>query len=262
MGNRMRKLAQSTRQRNRRQDDTLPYSFEEFDRPQKERRELKPLAPRTEAQRRYMSAIKSQTLTFGIGPAGTGKTFVAATLAAEMLDNHLIEKIIVTRPAIEAGEELGFLPGEMEEKIAPYFQPVLEALERRLGKGRTEYALKAKQIEFVPLAYMRGRTFDNAFVILDEAQNTTPKQMKMFLTRIGENSKVVVDGDLKQSDIPGTNGLYDGLEKIHGMKGIQIVRFTRADVVRSGLAQQIVDAYEGEEDIPLPDFITNPVKTY
>jgi phosphate starvation-inducible PhoH-like protein len=204
----------------------------------------------TAMQAEYMASIYANTLTFGTGPAGTGKTFVGAWIAADMFDKRECDKLIITRPAIEAGEELGFLPGELEDKVAPYFVPVREALERRLGKSRVEYELKAEKIEFVPLAYMRGRTFDNAFVMLDEAQNTTPKQMKMFLTRIGKHSKVIVEGDLRQSDIPGENGLQDAIERLRRIPSIGMTHFSRADVVRSGLAQVIVDAYEGEEELP------------
>ncbi len=239
-------------------DAALPFSYEQRTaRP--ERFERKPVAPKNQAQKRYLNSFGSNTITIGLGPAGTGKTYLATTHAAELFAAGLIKKIIVTRPIVEAGEELGFLPGELEEKIAPYFVPVREDLERALGKGQVEYALKAGQIVFVPLAFMRGRTFNDAFIILDEAQNTTPKQMKMFLTRIGMGSKMVIEGDLRQSDIAGTNGLYDALAKLRDIPGIGVCKFTRADVVRSGLAQVIVEAYEGDydegDDIPLPDSI-------
>jgi phosphate starvation-inducible PhoH-like protein len=217
------------------------------------------LTAKTDAQRSYLNSIKVNTLTFGLGPAGTGKTFVAAWIAADMFERGDYTKLIITRPAIEAGEELGFLPGELEDKIEPYFVPVRETLERRLGKGKVEYLIKNEEIIFVPLAYMRGRTFDDAVVLLDEAQNTTPKQAKMFLTRIGERSKVIVNGDLNQSDIPGRNGLEDAITRLEGMKTIGVTRFSREDVVRSGLAQMIVEAYEGppnDNQPSLPGFIT------
>lgn len=230
-----------------------------------EARHIKPsikekiLTPQNAAQQAYLDSLEVNSLTFAIGPAGTGKTYLSAWTAADMLDEGAIKKIIISRPAIEAGENLGFLPGEMEEKIAPYFVPVREALERRLGAGAVEYYIKSKVIEFVPLAYMRGRTFDDAFVILDEAQNTTPKQMKMFLTRTGRNSRIVVDGDLRQSDIEGDNGLLDAIHRLRHMKHTAVIEFKRADVVRSGLAQMIVDAYEGTDDYEIgervPDFL-------
>lgn len=255
MGRAMRSTGINKRQGKRQQDASLPSSYQDM--PRYERVEkMKTLTPKNEAQKAYLNSMRVNTLTIGLGPAGTGKTFLAAWEAADLLDSGDVKKIIVTRPIVEAGESLGFLPGEMEEKIDPYFVPVREAIERRLGKGATEYFLKSEAIEFVPLAYMRGRTFDDAFVILDEAQNTTPKQMKMFLTRVGHNTKLVVNGDLKQSDITGPNGLYDATERLTGIPGIRFCAFTRADVVRSGLAQVIVDAYEGDEAIPLPKFIT------
>ena len=255
MGRDIRKNQRLKGQGSRSRNDSLPLPFEEA--PRYERVEkMKTLTPKNPRQKFYLNAVQHKTLTFGLGPAGTGKTFLAAWTAADLFDRGEIKKIIVTRPAVEAGENLGFLPGEMEEKIDPYFVPVREALERRLGKGAVEYHLKDKNIEFVPLAFMRGRTFDDAFVILDEAQNTTPRQMKMFLTRIGERSRVVVNGDLKQSDIPGINGLADAIDRLEGVSDIVVHKFTREDVVRSGLAQVIVDAYEGDDAQKLPSFIT------
>ena len=257
MGRDLRKNQRLNRQGKGRQDASLPSLFPEPTARAERVEKMKTLTAKTAAQKTYLNSIHTHTLTFGLGPAGTGKTFLAAWTAADLFDRGEIKKIIITRPAVEAGENLGFLPGEMDEKIEPYFAPVREALERRLGKGPVEYFLKNEDIVFVPLAYMRGRTFDDAFVILDEAQNTTPKQMKMFLTRTGERTRLVVNGDLKQSDIPGTNGLWDASQRLHGIADINICTFTRADVVRSGLAQVIVDAYEGEEDAPtLPSFIT------
>lgn len=214
------------------------------------------LKPKNDSQALYLKLIDGNPLTFGLGPAGTGKTFLAAWKAAEHLGDKKVERIIVTRPIVEAGEELGFLPGELADKIAPYFTPVREALERRLGRGSVEYMLKDGTLEFVPLAYMRGRTFDDAYVILDEAQNTTPKQMKLFLTRVGERTRLIVNGDLLQSDIAGPNGLYDAVERLRGLKGVGVMKFSRDDVVRSGLARVIVDAYEGQDAPPLPAFIT------
>jgi phosphate starvation-inducible PhoH-like protein len=207
---------------------------------------FEPIQARTDAQGRYIASIKGKTLTFATGPAGTGKTWVVTALAAEALREKRIEKIVITRPAVEAGENLGFLPGELEEKFDPYLQPFKEVLIERLGTGAFEYHMRMGNIEAVPLAYMRGRTFRNAFVILDEAQNTTPTQMKMFLTRIGEDSKVVVNGDIAQQDIRGESGLADAVQRVTWIPAVGHVRFTKADVVRSGLCQEIVESYEKE----------------
>ena len=207
-----------------------------------------PLKPKTRHQAEYINAIQSCVLTFGLGPAGTGKTFIATALAVESFLNKDVEKIIITRPVIEAGEKLGFLPGELEDKVAPYFAPVRAILDRRMGSGAAEFMIKAKKIEFVPLAYMRGLTLDNSFVILDEAQNTTPIQMKLFITRIGEGSKVVVDGDTSQRDIPGMSGLADLLNRVSTLDEVRVVRFTHEDVVRSGLVAKILRTYECEDD--------------
>lgn len=216
--------------------------------------ETTPIKPKTEAQKAYLNAIRTSALTFGIGPAGTGKTFIAVCEAADMLRNREIEKLIITRPAVEAGENLGFLPGELEEKFDPYFTPVKEILIRRLGAGQTEYLIKAGKIEAKPLAYMRGITFQNAFVLLDEAQNTTPTQMKLFLTRIGEHTKVVVDGDIRQKDIRGESGLEDAVNRFRDKKWCTLIEFAHRDIVRSGLAREIVLAYEREDtmtELPL-----------
>lgn len=210
------------------------------------RRDDSPLQPQTDAQATYIRAITGSVLTFGMGPAGTGKTFIAASLAAEKLIQREVDRIIITRPAVEAGEELGFLPGELHEKFAPYRAPVRQVLERRLGRGAVEMFLKNEKIVILPLAHMRGWTFENAFVLLDEAQNTTPTQMKLFLTRIGEGSCIVVDGDATQRDVPGPCGLLDGLRRVKDLDKVSVVCFTKADVVRSGLTQQIVEAYENE----------------
>lgn len=208
-------------------------------------KELKPLSERQAA---YDRAIQSGVITFGIGPAGTGKTWWAAARAAEALREDQIERIIVTRPAVEAGESLGFLPGELDEKYEPYFRPVRDALEEILGSGATEYMLKAGRIEARPLGLIRGATFKNAWVLLDEAQNTTPTQMKLFLTRIGENAKMIINGDLTQKDIPGPSGLADALDRLRGLEGVRVIRFGREDIVRSGMCQLIASRYETEID--------------
>lgn len=213
--------------------------------------------PRSENQNLYIKSIYNNILTFGIGPAGTGKTWLAAHLAAQAFLSGNVERIIVTRPAVEAGESLGFLPGELEEKYEPYFRPVRDALEEGLGTGPLEYAIKAKQIEARPLALLRGTTFKNCWVILDEAQNTTPLQMKLFLTRIGENCKVIVNGDPRQKDIPGPSGLIDAMNRLHHLPGTGWVTFGIEDVVRSGIVADILRAYEEPASTPTGDRYTD-----
>lgn len=204
-----------------------------------------PLDARSSAQKRYICAIKSHCLTFGIGPAGTGKSYCATAMAADALANGRIERIILTRPAVEAGEQLGHLPGDVEEKFSVYIDPFRDILNERLGKGAVEYNLRHGRIVAAPLAFMRGKTFgSDTFVILDEAQNTSISQMKMFLTRIGEDCKVVVNGDVNQSDIRGQNGLADAIKRLRGLPGVRIHEFSRDDIVRSGLVRAVIDRYE------------------
>jgi phosphate starvation-inducible PhoH-like protein len=202
--------------------------------------------PRTKKQATYVHAMSQVKLVFGIGPAGTGKTYCAAHAAAEAYCDKLVDTIIVCRPALEAGEKLGFLPGDLNEKTDPYMVPIIEALERRLGKGHVEALVKNGRIQVVPLAYMRGRSFRRAFVILDEAQNATKTQMKMFLTRMEEDAIVVVDGDHTQVDLPAgvTSGLLDAVDRLKHLAAVRVVRFTKADIVRSGLVQDVVECYE------------------
>jgi phosphate starvation-inducible PhoH-like protein len=209
-------------------------------------RSTKPIQPLTDGQARYFGAIKGHTLTFCVGPAGTGKTFICAGLAADALSGRKTDRIIITRPAIEAGRGVGFLPGELEEKFDPYFEPFKEVLIERLGSGPTEYHIKAGKIQAKPMEFLRGHTFKNAWVILDEAQNTTPVQMKLFLTRIGENCKVIVNGDLRQQDIAGASGLADAWNRMAGLADVSFVEFTRADIVRSGLVQRVIERYEDD----------------
>ncbi len=204
---------------------------------------VEPIRPLNKAQGKYLGSIKSNTITFGIGPAGTGKTFVAASVAADMIKSKSVDKIILVRPAVEAGESFGFLPGELEEKYEPYMEPLLDALHRRLGRSFTDYLIKRNHIQCKPLSFMRGKDFNNCAIILDEAQNTTPVQMKMFLTRIGQNCKVIIDGDLKQKDIQGQSGLSDALDKLQNMNSCGIVEFTFDDVVRSGIVREILERY-------------------
>lgn len=210
----------------------------------------KPVKARTVGQRRYVDAIKKNTLVFGVGPAGTGKTFLAVAMAVTALKQKQVSRIILTRPAVEAGEKLGFLPGDLQSKIDPYLRPLYDALGELLGgEGAARNAEKGV-IEVCPLAYMRGRTLDDAFIILDEAQNTTPEQMKMFLTRLGNNSKAVVTGDVTQIDLPRMckSGLVEAIDILQNIKDIEIFRFTRKDVVRHPLVQKIIEAYESKGD--------------
>jgi len=204
-----------------------------------------PLKARSKSQETYIQAIKRNSITFGIGPAGTGKSYCAGALAAEALQSGRIERIILTRPAVEAGENLGFLPGDINEKYAAYIDAFRDILNERLGAGTVNYLLRHGRIVAAPLAFMRGKTFqEDTFVILDEAQNTTPSQMKMFLTRIGEDCKVVINGDVKQSDIAGPNGLADSIERLQNLPSVYIHEFERADIVRSGLVRAVIDRYE------------------
>jgi phosphate starvation-inducible protein PhoH and related proteins len=206
----------------------------------------KSVGPRTPNQKRYIDAIRQNELVFGIGPAGTGKTYLAVACAAEALMNGEVDRIILSRPAVEAGERLGFLPGDMKEKVDPYLRPLYDALYDMMPQALVQKGLAENQIEIAPLAFMRGRTLAHAFVILDEAQNTTPQQMKMFLTRLGEGSRMVVTGDPTQVDLPNnvTSGLADALGILKGVKGIAQVQFEAADIVRHQLVGRIVTAYE------------------
>jgi len=206
----------------------------------------KGIVPRSLMQKRYVAAIRRSTLTFGVGPAGTGKTFLAMAVAVRMLLDKQIRKIIVSRPAIEAGERLGFLPGTLEEKISPYLRPLYDALHDMMPADKVLRMMERETLEIAPLAYMRGRTLNDAFVILDEAQNTTREQMKMFLTRMGSNSRVVVTGDPSQIDLPGgqRSGLVHALRLLQGVEGISIIPFGVEDVMRHPLVQVIVTAYD------------------
>mgnify|MGYP001417863347 CR=1 FL=1 len=204
---------------------------------------------KTLGQKEYIAAIKDNDLVFGIGPAGTGKTFLAVVMAVDALRNGQVKRIILTRPAVEAGESLGFLPGDLKEKVDPYLRPLYDALHHVLGVEHTARLIERQTIEIAPLAYMRGRTLDDAFVILDEAQNTTPEQMKMFLTRLGFGSKMVVTGDVTQIDLP--NGMKSGLEvaekTLIDVKGLAFVHLDHTDVVRHPLVQRIIEAYEKDK---------------
>jgi phosphate starvation-inducible protein PhoH and related proteins len=206
---------------------------------------------KTLGQKSYVDAIKKNDLVFGIGPAGTGKTYLAVVMAVQALKNGHVKRIILTRPAVEAGESLGFLPGDLKEKVDPYLRPLYDALNDVLGAEHTLRLIERETIEIAPLAYMRGRTLDDAFVILDEAQNTTPEQMKMFLTRLGFGSKMVITGDITQVDLP--KGVKSGLQVadklLSTIKGISFIYLTQTDVVRHHLVQKIIDAYEKSNKI-------------
>lgn len=201
---------------------------------------------KTAGQRHYVKAMRNNSIVIGVGPAGTGKTYLAVALAVTAYKNHEVDKIILTRPAVEAGERLGFLPGDLQTKVDPYLRPLYDALQEMFGVENYAKLLEKGVIEVAPLAYMRGRTLSNAYIILDEAQNTTREQMKMFLTRMGEGSKIVVTGDVTQIDLPASvrSGLKDCIEVLEGIDSIEVVRLTHKDVVRHKLVQDIVNAYE------------------
>ena len=206
----------------------------------------KPIKPKTLGQRQYIELIDSNDIVFGVGPAGTGKTYLAMAMAIKAFKNNEVDRIILTRPAVEAGESLGFLPGDLQEKIDPYLRPIYDALFEILGFEQYEKLLEKGLIEVAPLAYMRGRTLDNAYIILDEAQNTTNEQMKMFLTRIGYGSKAIITGDITQVDLPrGKNsGLINANKILRNIEGIAFMDFEVSDIVRHPLVQKIIKAYE------------------
>lgn len=206
----------------------------------------KPIKCKTVGQKKYVDAINRDSITFGIGPAGTGKTYLAVCLAVQAMKQKQVDKIILTRPAVEAGEKLGFLPGDLQTKVDPYLRPLYDALQEMLGLETYTKLMERGSIEIAPLAYMRGRTLSNAFIILDEAQNTTREQMKMFLTRLGDGSKMVITGDVTQIDLPNgkSSGLEHAEEVLKDVEGIGIIRLTDKDVVRNPLVMRIVRAYE------------------
>ena len=210
----------------------------------------KTIVPRSATQIEYMQALVRDDVIFALGPAGTGKTYLAVAQAVAQLINGSVQRLILSRPAVEAGERLGFLPGDMKEKVDPYLRPLYDALYDCMPPEQVERRMASGEIEIAPIAFMRGRTLADAFVILDEAQNTTPAQMKMFLTRFGQNSRMVVCGDPRQVDIPGgdaMSGLADAVRRLEGVEGIAVTRFSSADVVRHPIVGRIVDAYEGPE---------------
>jgi len=206
----------------------------------------KPIKAKTVGQQEYMKAIMKHTVTIGVGPAGTGKTYLAVAAAVAAFRERTVNRIILTRPAVEAGERLGFLPGDLQNKVDPYLRPLYDALYDMLGAETFQKYQERGSIEVAPLAYMRGRTLDDSFIILDEAQNTTKEQMKMFLTRLGFGSKIVITGDATQIDLPAdkTSGLKDAIRVLEGVQDIAVCKLTSADVVRHALVQQIINAYE------------------
>ena len=206
----------------------------------------RPIRPKTLGQKEYLNAIRNNAITFGVGPAGTGKTYLAVAMAVKAFKAKEVSRIVLTRPAVEAGEKLGFLPGDLQQKVDPYLRPLYDGLFDMLGAETYERLVEKQIIEVAPLAYMRGRTLDDSFIILDEAQNTTPEQMKMFLTRMGVGSKVVVTGDVTQIDLPERtrSGLVDALHVLKQVKGIAQCYFTEKDVVRHRLVQEIIKAYD------------------
>jgi phosphate starvation-inducible PhoH-like protein len=203
-----------------------------------------PIQPRNFAQEMYLNSIRQNQITFATGPAGTGKSYIATAFAAEQLYYRKVSKVILTRPAVEAGESMGYLPGELTEKYAPYLAPFRDILDDQLGKSFVEYCLKSGAIEPVPIGFMRGRTFKNAIVLIDEAQNATPTQMKLILSRIGDNCKIIVDGDVTQKDITGLSGLEDAITRLSHISGVETIRFLNNDIVRSGMCRKIIQAYE------------------
>ena len=220
--------------------------------------------PRTEGQARYVSAIRKNDVVFAVGPAGTGKTYLAVAMAVEALKHEEIRKIVLVRPAVEAGESLGFLPGDLQAKINPYLRPLLDATNEMIGFDQMQRLMEQDVIEVVPLAYMRGRTLNESFIILDEAQNTTIAQMKMFLTRMGNDSKIVVSGDPTQTDLPPRtqSGLRDAMLRLKSIDGVDFVRLSETDIVRHPMVQKIVEAYEEQsrrvdDDLDIVSFVQN-----
>jgi phosphate starvation-inducible protein PhoH and related proteins len=211
-----------------------------------------PIKPKTPNQIKLVQLVKENDLVFALGPAGTGKTYISVALAVQALKNKQVKKIIVTRPAVEAGENLGFLPGDLKEKIDPYLRPIYDALNEMIPFEKLQYYMEREIIEIAPLAYMRGRTLNNAFILLDEGQNTTPMQMKMFLTRMGPESKMIVTGDVSQVDLPSNqrSGLKEATRILNNVKGIGIIELNERDVVRHKLVRDIIEAYDKDQPLP------------
>jgi phosphate starvation-inducible PhoH-like protein len=215
-----------------------------FNSPNKHSTPPKPIQARNQSQAQFMTAIKSNTLVFGLGPAGTGKSYCTAAMAAEALIAGDVDRIVFTRPAVETGNSLGFLPGKLEDKFGPFFSAFKSCLISNAGKGIIECAVKNGNIAVEPLDYMRGKTFNRCFVVLDEAQNCTPEEIKMFMTRIGRNSTVVINGDLSQTDLDSCSGLHDAINRVHDVRGVYVHEFTYEDIVRSSIVKDIIMKYE------------------
>ena len=238
--------------------DALTLATGKGNTPAYERQELqignagRRIKPRTDGQAVYVEAIRNHDMTFCIGPAGCGKTYLAVATAVEALKARIIRKIVLVRPAVEAGESLGYLPGDLHEKLNPYLRPLMDAINEMVDLDQVKFLMEQDLIEVIPLAYMRGRTLNQAFVILDEAQNATVAQMKMFLTRMGEGSKIVVSGDITQVDLPSgvSSGLRDAVQRLQGIEGISFVRLNEGDIVRHPLVRRIVAAYDGPSHRP------------
>lgn len=242
--------ARTDRRANRLRNDEPLLRLVKEEGPQRppRRASKEPAMPLNGAQHAYDAAIKAGNLVFGVGPAGTGKTWFAAKRAAEAFDAGVIERIIVTRPAVTAEEDMGFLPGELNEKYEPYFRPVRDALEEHFGSSHLEYLIKVGKVEARPLAFLRGATLKDAWLIADEMQNATRSQFKMMLSRIGDNAKFIINGDPRQTDLkPGESGLTDAIARLRSIPRVEVVEFVRADIVRSGMCQLIVEAYEDED---------------
>lgn len=254
MARQSRSKGKTVRRRNRRwngsgdkQDRGVVVDMQRFSEQQSQRSPTcrHPLVQaRNQAQGQYLAAMRSNRLVFGLGPAGTGKTFCATAMAVEAFERGEVRRIIFTRPAIESGEHLGFLPGKLADKLEPYFAAFHDYLTDMLGQGVVDCAMKKGYIRYEPLAFMRGKTFDDAFIILDEAQNCTRLQLKMFMTRIGEQSRVVINGDTRQTDIGRSSGLLDAAQRLEGLDGVYVHSFECADIVRSGLVRNILSRYE------------------
>jgi phosphate starvation-inducible PhoH-like protein len=243
MSAKQQKRSALTTPRRRQDEDFDPRFRRDTDQPPAVSRRAPPLEAQTPQQKRLIESVKSNVVTFAEGPAGTGKSYVMGALAADAITSKATDKIFITRPAMEAGESLGFLPGEIDEKFEPYFRPFRDVLYERMGRSHADYEIKAGKIEAIPLAYMRGMTFKNCWVILDEAQNTTPSQMLLFLTRIGHDCKVMVNGDRLQNDHGKKSGLEVAIERMRGVNGFGTVTFTVDDVVRSGIVQQVIERW-------------------
>ncbi|PZR92083.1 MAG: phosphate starvation-inducible protein PhoH [Stutzerimonas stutzeri] len=247
MPRKIKSVARQSRrnERMRSRNDAHLHALNDNYKPQIQKRRDETITPLNDAQRRYDVAFETADIVFGVGPAGTGKTWFAAMRAAEALAAGEIKRIIITRPAVEAGESLGYLPGELDEKYEPYIRPLRDAFDEKFGPSHVDNMIKNGQIDVRPLAFLRGSTIKDAWLLADEMQNATKPQFKMLLSRIGEGAKFVINGDPRQTDLPpGTSGLMDAVNRLEPVTGVEVVKFYREDIVRSGLCQAVVEAYE------------------